>query len=452
MKRNINSKQKEESLLKKKGKEMKFTAIVPLKANSLRVPRKNFKLLMDKPLFVHIFEKLLQVPLLERVICWSSDDVFKDLLPQGVEFIKRASYLDGNEIKAKELFIEAAKQIETDYFVLTHATTPFIRATSITKGINAILDGYDSSFAVQEMQNYCWFNDKTLNYELDNPKQTQLLKSVYFETSGFYIYKRELMLEEGRRIGNNSKMIKVSTIESIDIDNEEDLVLAKMLESQLNKKKLSKYNLLQKKYTHAIFDMDGVIVDSLKLMEKAWNYSKGNDYADFTEYKKLIGMPFDEICIKLNIPSEKINTIKNNYFKYTKNNIEDIEVYENVLETLSLLKHHGFKISIVSSKNYENVTEIIRYFNISVDCIIAPGRKDYKGRHKPYPDPLISACIETGGLINESFFVGDMLVDYNASNAANIDFVFASYGYGDFPLLDQCVVIENISELQTITK
>jgi len=33
---------------------MKFTAIVPLKANSRRVPRKNFRLLVGKPLFVHI--------------------------------------------------------------------------------------------------------------------------------------------------------------------------------------------------------------------------------------------------------------------------------------------------------------------------------------------------------------------------------------------------------------
>ena len=212
---------------------MKFTAIVPLKVNSERVPRKNLRLLAGKPLFAHIFETLLEVPLLDRIVCWSSDDFFKDLLPEGVEFIKRESYLDGNEIKAKELFTEAAKQIDTDYFVLTHATAPFIKATSISKGINAILDGYDSSFTVKEMQNYCWFDNKTLNYSLDSPVKTQNLKSVYFETSGFYIYKRELMLEEGRRIGNNSKMIEVSEIESIDIDNEEDLVFAKMFESQL---------------------------------------------------------------------------------------------------------------------------------------------------------------------------------------------------------------------------
>ena len=219
---------------------MKFTAIVPLKVNSERVPRKNFRLLGGKPLFAHIFETLLEVPLLDRIVCWSSDDFFKDLLPEGVEFIKRESYLDGNEIKAKELFTEAAKQIDTDYFVLTHATTPFIKATSISKGINAILDGYDSSFTVKEMKNYCWFDNKTLNYSLDSPVKTQNLKSVYFETSGFYIYKRELMLEEGRRIGNNSKMIEVSEIESIDIDNEEDLVFAKMLESQLNRARISK--------------------------------------------------------------------------------------------------------------------------------------------------------------------------------------------------------------------
>ena len=64
---------------------MKFTAIVPLKVNSERVPRKNFRLLGGKPLFAHIFETLLEVPLLDRIVCWSSDDFFKDLLPEGVD-------------------------------------------------------------------------------------------------------------------------------------------------------------------------------------------------------------------------------------------------------------------------------------------------------------------------------------------------------------------------------
>ena len=430
---------------------MKFTAIVPLKANSRRVPRKNFRLLVGKPLFVHIFETLLEVPLLDQIICWSSDEIFKDLLPEGIKFIKRASYLDDNEIKAKVLFTEAAKQIDTDYFVLTHATTPFIKATSISKGINAILDGFDSAFAVKEIQHYCWYNENTVNYELHNPLQTQDLESIFFETSGFYIYKRELMLKEGRRIGNNSKMIKVNTFESIDIDNEEDLAVAKMLESQLNNQKISKYKLLQKKYTHAIFDMDGVIIDSLKLMEKAWKFSEGVDFADFTEYKKLIGLPFDKILIKLNIPSEKRKALKNNYFEYTNNNLKDIVVYDNALETLSLLKNHGLKVSIVSSKNYDNLLEIIRYLNISVDCIVAPGKKEYLGRHKPYPDSLLNACIETGTLVNESLYVGDMLVDYNSSIEANIDFIFASYGYGNLPLLSQCIVIQDIYELGIIT-
>jgi len=221
-----------------KGNNIKFTAIVPLKTNSQRIPQKNFQLIAGKPLFVHIFEILLKIPLIDEIVCWSSDEIFKELLPDGIKFVKRNPCLDKNNIKAKDLFIAAAQQIETDYFVLTHATAPFIKSTSITKGIEAIIEGYDSSFAVKKIKNYCWYNNKTLNYDINNPVKTQDLKSIYVETSGFFIYSRNLILNYGKRIGSNYKMIEVSNIEAIDIDDNEDLKFARLLELELLNKNL----------------------------------------------------------------------------------------------------------------------------------------------------------------------------------------------------------------------
>lgn len=127
---------------------MKFTAVVPLKANSQRTPGKNFKLLVGKPLFVNIFDALLQAPEIGKVVFWASDEVFKKELPDGVKFIKRESYLDADTIKAKDIITGIVNQIDSDFYILAHATSPFITASSISKGINAIADGYDSSLSV----------------------------------------------------------------------------------------------------------------------------------------------------------------------------------------------------------------------------------------------------------------------------------------------------------------
>ena len=51
------------------------------------------------------------------------------------------------------------------------------------------------------------------------------------------------------------------------------------------------------------FDLDGVIINSLKNMESAWNYTckKNNLNISFEKYKKLIGLPFTHILKKLKI-------------------------------------------------------------------------------------------------------------------------------------------------------
>jgi len=431
---------------------MKFVALVPLKMNSQRVPRKNFLLLAGKPLFMHIFETLLRVPMIDRVVCWSSDEIFKDFLPKGVEFIKRDSYLDGDNIKARDLFSAAAKQIDTDYFVLSHATAPFISSSSISKGINAILEGYDSSFAVKEIKNYCWYKNQTLNYSLNNPVKTQDLESIYMETSGFFIYHRDLILNEGRRIGYNPKMIKVSDIEAIDIDEKSDFEFAKLLENQLYRQYSPEYKLLQRKYKHVIFDMDGVLVNSLVLMEKAWEACGGSKYAEFSEYKKLIGLPFIQICKKLNINENYIANIEKKYFEYTSKHFNEIEVYEGVNELLNILKNENIKISIVSSKNYENTKQLVDENKLPVDCIIAPKKPMYKGKHKPSGEPLLASCLEVHVLPQETLFVGDMLVDYNASIDANIDFVYAEWGYGNLEHIVELTKIDNILKLKIVAK
>ena len=356
---------------------MKFTAIVPLKANSQRVPRKNFILIAGKPLFIHIFETLLKVPMIDRVVCWSSDEIFKDLLPDHIEFIKRDSYLDGDSVNARELFTAASDQIDTDYFVLCHATAPFIQATSISKGILSIFDGYDSAFSVKEIKNYAWFQGNTLNYSLNNPVQTQKLDSVFYETSGFFIYKRELMLAEGRRIGYQPKMIKVSDIEAIDIDEETDLEFAKLLEGQIYKQHATtSYTLLQKRYKHVIFDMDGVLINSLPNMKIAWKESGGELYNSFEKYKELIGIPFQQICIKLNVPNDKMHEIEERYFSIIKNQLAKVDLYDGVLETLSFLQKNNIKISIVTSKEYNLSIAILEHYGITVDSIIAPNKNN----------------------------------------------------------------------------
>ena len=74
-----------------------------------------------------------------------------------------------------------------------------------------------------------WKDGKPFNYELDAIPRTQDLEPLYEETSGFYIYKSEVMTQMNRRIGNKPYIVEVGEIEGVDIDEAEDFEIADAL-------------------------------------------------------------------------------------------------------------------------------------------------------------------------------------------------------------------------------
>jgi CMP-N-acetylneuraminic acid synthetase len=85
---------------------------------------------------------------------------------------------------------------------------------------------HDSAFSAQKIQTFTWYNGKPLNYDLKEIPRTQTIEPVYFETSAFYIFRKEIWTIEHQRIGNNPYMAIVDPIEGIDIDNPEDFEFA----------------------------------------------------------------------------------------------------------------------------------------------------------------------------------------------------------------------------------
>lgn len=408
---------------------MKFSAVVPFKTSSNM--KENFLLLNNKPLFLYIFETLLATPMIDEVVCYCENELVRDFLPKNVRFLKREKYLDRESIKPYDILKDLSTKLETQYFVLCAITSPFIKSLSIVKGIEAILEGkFDCAFSVQKLKRYAWFLDEPINYSLAEKTATKNLTPLYIETKGFYIFERELALQYGRDIGFNPCKIEVSDIEAINIKEENDLELAQIVSRFINTQTHTPYFLLSKLCKHIILDMDGVLIDSEYLMSRAWENSGGSEFAPFSEYKKLVGLPFDDICLKLGVPCLKIKSLKKSYFNFSQQHVNEVKLFPNVKETLEFFVQKGVKISIVTSKNYEAAQNILEYFALKADLLVAPNLKLYEGRNKPFGDPLLYACFKNGVKPEESVYVGDMLSDYQAAKEAQIDFILASYGYG----------------------
>ena len=208
---------------------MKTVVFVPIKLKSQRLPNKMLLPLGDKALCEHIFNTLINVKedVDIDIYCYCSDDKIKDYLPNDVIFLQRDKALDTNETKGIQIYKSFVNMVDADIYCLCHATSPFITKESIIKGLKMVSnDSYDSAFSVSKVQTFSWFNNNPLNYDLDNIIRTQEIEPIFWETSAFYIFKKHILKEHNRRIGFNPFMVETDRIESIDIDEEEDYIIA----------------------------------------------------------------------------------------------------------------------------------------------------------------------------------------------------------------------------------
>ena len=207
---------------------MKVAAVVPMKLNSRRLPGKNIKSFTGgRPLCWYILSTLLEVEGIDQVYVYCSSPEIEDYLPEGVRYLPRGKDLDQDSTKMNQVLRRFGEEVPADVYVMTHTTAPFIRKESVQKGLDAVLSGeYDSAFAVKELRDFLWKDGKPFNYRLNAIPRTQDLPPLYQETSGFYIYRREVISQLGRRIGDHPCLVPVGEVESCDIDEPEDFFIA----------------------------------------------------------------------------------------------------------------------------------------------------------------------------------------------------------------------------------
>ncbi len=218
---------------------MKFTALLPIKSESQRIPNKNFKNLNSKPLFKWILEKLISINEIDQIII-NTDAVrkVKNKLGNKIDkkiFIKqRIDKLKGNEISMNMIIKDDLKYSKNNNIIMTHATNPLLTkgfiVDCIAKYKQYIKKKYDSLVTFDQFYGRFFdHNFRPLNHRADQLIQTQDLKPLYFENSNLYIFSKKSFIKRNNRIGNKPKFIITPKEISLDIDNKADWKIAEKL-------------------------------------------------------------------------------------------------------------------------------------------------------------------------------------------------------------------------------
>lgn len=186
-------------------------------------------------------------------------------------------------------------------------------------------------------------------------------------------------------------------------------------------------------YQHISFDLDGTLINSLPVMEFAWNEVSGSLGLNvpFTEYKNQIGKPFKQIMENLDIKDDW-GEIERLYFEVTGASVEKIALFDGADAMINGLKRAGKSTSLITSKPQRNVNKILERLNLEFDVVVAA---DTVAIGKPGQDSFDLVRSELG-LADDStaVYFGDVLNDIIFAVNAGIDYCHCDFGaFGELP-------------------
>jgi CMP-N-acetylneuraminic acid synthetase len=214
---------------------VKTVAFIPVKLGSERVPGKNIKPFFDgTPLMQFIQRVCLEAKRIDETYVYCSDESVKGCLLDGVKFLKRPEWLDGNTANSNDIIREFINTVSADVYLETHATAPFTLPESMDAVIMRVASGeYDSAFLAEPLREFLWQDGKPLNFDPQHFPRTQDLPLIWQEAAGAYVFKRTTFEKYGRRVGVKPYIHEVSTIEAVDIDYPLDFTIANAIYKEI---------------------------------------------------------------------------------------------------------------------------------------------------------------------------------------------------------------------------
>jgi len=212
-------------------------ALVPMRHHSQRVPQKNFRDLAGKPLFHHILTTLIKCELVSQIVVDTDSPVIsQDILKNfpDVIVIDRPKHLLADDVPMNDILIFDTQQVKSDLFLQTHSTNPLLKPETISKAIKVFTEQdpiqYDSLFSVTSIKTRLWDQfTKPINHDPEVLLQTQDLPPVYEENSCIYLFWSQNLEKRRNRIGESPMMFEIPPDEALDIDDEQDFLIADLL-------------------------------------------------------------------------------------------------------------------------------------------------------------------------------------------------------------------------------
>jgi len=178
---------------------------------------------------------------------------------------------------------------------------------------------------------------------------------------------------------------------------------------------------VQRKEVKAIlFDMDGVLVDSIN----AWRHVF-NDALKHFGFKKIakkdfikdFGAPIEH-DVKKYFKGKTIKEVENVYNMNFRKRRKYVKLFPESISTLKQLKKYQIKIGLITNSTRFITSTILTHFKIKKYFKVLVTMDDVK-RRKPAPDMILKACKMLKVKSENTILIGDTKNDILAGKRAN---------------------------------
>ena len=125
--------------------------------------------------------------------------------------------------------------VDSDIYLMTHTTNPLLTKDTIKKAIKLFKSSLenkeaDSLFTVNKIhERFYDKNAKAINHDPKDLVRTQDLEPWIIENSNLYLFTKKSYYSNDARIGDKPIMLETSSIESVDIDTEDDWLMGEVI-------------------------------------------------------------------------------------------------------------------------------------------------------------------------------------------------------------------------------
>lgn len=216
-------------------------AIIPARGGSKRIPRKNIKDFLGKPIIVYSIEAALESGLFDQVMVSTDDEKIAEIANKygaKVPFLRSKNNSD-DFATTVDVLLEVIEQYEQigEYYqeaCCIYSTAPFISKERLVQGFQKLLSEKRSSvFPVVPFGYPIWrglHKDVDGKFQMVWPenlnKRTQDLEEIYHDAGQWYWFMVDELRQNKSMFSNNSAAILLNQLEAQDIDTLKDWKIA----------------------------------------------------------------------------------------------------------------------------------------------------------------------------------------------------------------------------------